>query len=103
MIKRIVGAAVFTFILAACGLAKDPTVVQDFSDVVTCVLAHSTSATDILTNCSQYALAEIEAVINYLLSDSAFRSQHPEMIPVLEQRLIEVKAALAAEKADAGQ
>lgn len=93
MMKKLFFGATLAFVMAACGIVNSPAVVQDFNAVVTCVLANLSNP----LACTSYAAAEIEAVIQYLLSDSAFRAAHPEDIPILQNALPTVHAQAVKE------
>lgn len=72
-----------------------PNVVDDFGEIVKCVLAHDSSWTDVATNCAGYSLAELEAVLQWLLADPKFAQAHPELLPALQARLGELRAEKA--------
>ena len=97
MIKQTICAALVAAV-AACGITKDPVVVQDFNQVVGCVLANDSSWNAILANCSMYATAELIAAVEYALADSAFKAARPDDAAKLAAALPSLKVHLAAEQ-----
>ncbi len=84
--------------LLACGLLNNPSIVPGAEKVLECVAAHFSSWQDLLTNCSAYSLAEIEAAIQTLLADPTFVKAHPDAVDPLLTRLGEVHAKMAEHK-----
>jgi hypothetical protein len=90
--------AVGVLLISACGPIGPvpPPVITDFANLVTCVTANMASWQTLLLNCGQWTFAEIEAAIQWLLSNPKFVAEHPDAVDPLTLRLGEVRAKMKA-------
>lgn len=72
-------------------------VITDFAQLVSCIVQNMSSISALLLNCGQWTFAEIEAAIAWLTANPKIAAEHPEWLPQLRARHMELVVKMAAQ------
>jgi hypothetical protein len=90
---------VSSLFLAACPNGIPPQIPQDMQDAEVCVanvFLSGGSWPQVLTSCSQYALAALMAALQSLLASKQWTTAHPDLVPKAQAALADAKAKAAS-------